>query len=238
MTNFLIVEVESVNSSVPRSHFKEADLEIIADLILESGEILKPLVLKKIGFEKYEVIDGHLEYYAAVRAREKNPNRGEIVNAFIIPTEKEVAALNQVVALKGVESCEKTIAALKEVESPEKPDRGKKIEAIQTQLDNLSIALEKVKELVEGLKPEKREKLNLVTANEKEVKKALEKLGVNSQRRNAAWEAIESWKQERKTLTWENLKKSCGPSKAHKISNFAKGTYDKLKEIADIIPKS
>ena len=91
MTKFLIVEIEGVTSSVPRSNFEETDLDTLADSILESGGILKPLVLKKIGFEKYEVIDGHFEYYAAVRAREKNPNRGEIVNAFIIPDEKEDA---------------------------------------------------------------------------------------------------------------------------------------------------
>lgn len=109
MTKFLIVEIEGVTSSIPRSNFDETDLDILADSILESGGILKPLVLKKIGFEKYEVIDGHFEYYAAVKAREKNPNRGEIVNAFIIPTEKEDAVLNQVSFLQRVETTEKIV---------------------------------------------------------------------------------------------------------------------------------
>jgi hypothetical protein len=93
--NFLMVDVASVNSNIPRSNFNEADLDILADNILESGGLLKPLVLKKIGFEKYELLDGHFEYYAAVRAREKNPDEGEMVNAFIIPAEKEEAVLKQ-----------------------------------------------------------------------------------------------------------------------------------------------
>ncbi|MBD2137082.1 hypothetical protein H6F32_05665 [Anabaena sp. FACHB-1237] len=111
MSKFEIVEIESVSSSVPRSNFKEVDLDILADSILESGGILKPLVLKKIGFEKYEVIDGHFEYYAAVRAREKNSIKGEIVNAFIITSEKEDAVLKQVEFFKGIETSEKIVKA-------------------------------------------------------------------------------------------------------------------------------
>lgn len=99
MTELLRVEIESVNSSQPRSNFSEVDLDLIANLILESGGLLKPLILKKIGFEKYNVIDGHFEYYAAVRACEKNPHVAE-VNAVIISSESESAVIKQVEALK------------------------------------------------------------------------------------------------------------------------------------------
>jgi hypothetical protein len=99
MTELLRVEIESVSSSHSRSSFSEADLDLIADRILESGGLLKPLVLKKIGFEKYEVVDGHFEYYAAVRACEKNPHAAE-VNALIISPESEDAVVKQVEALE------------------------------------------------------------------------------------------------------------------------------------------
>jgi hypothetical protein len=102
-----MVDVDSVTSSVPRSNFSEADLDILADMILESGGILKPLVLKKTGFERYEIVDGNFEYYAAVRAREKNPRKGEMVNALIISPESEEAVLKQAVALKGSDSSDK-----------------------------------------------------------------------------------------------------------------------------------
>lgn len=104
MTTFLMVDVESVTSSIPRSNFLETDLDLIADMILESRGILKPLVLKKTGFEKYEVVDGHFEYYAAVRAREKNSSEGEMVNALIVSPEKEEAVVKQAAALKSLES--------------------------------------------------------------------------------------------------------------------------------------
>jgi hypothetical protein len=113
MTELLRVEIESVNSSQSRSSFSEADLDLIADRILESGGLLKPLVLKKIGFEKYDVVDGHFEYYAAVRACEKNPHVAE-VNAVIISPESEGAVVKQVEALKGSSSLNQQPKALLE----------------------------------------------------------------------------------------------------------------------------
>ncbi|MBI1242332.1 MAG: chromosome partitioning protein ParB [Nostoc sp. RI_552] len=132
MTDFLMVDVASVNSSIPRSNFHEADLDILADKILESGGILKPLVLKKIGFEKYELLDGHFEYYAAVRAREKNPDEGEMVNAFIIPSEKEEAVLKQATILSSLNSSDKSVSPIPERSSSD-----------SSRLTNLELRIEK-----------------------------------------------------------------------------------------------
>lgn len=104
MIKFLMVDVESITSGIPRSNFSETVLEELADKILESGGILSPLLLKKIGSNQYEVIDRHLEYYAAVRAKEKNSDQGEMVNALIIPPETEDVVLKQVEALRKVET--------------------------------------------------------------------------------------------------------------------------------------
>jgi hypothetical protein len=116
-----MVDVESVTSNVPRSNFEEADLEILADMILESGGILKPLVLKKIGFEQYEVVDGHFEYYSAVRAKEKNSSEGDMIGALIISSEQEDIVLRQVATLKGVEfpSSEKPLKQTSETQNLE-----------------------------------------------------------------------------------------------------------------------
>ncbi|WP_334977058.1 chromosome partitioning protein ParB [Nostoc sp.] len=126
-----MVDVESVTSNVPRSNFQEADLEILADLILESGGILKPLVLKKTGFEKYEVVDGHFEYYSAVRAKEKNPSEGDMVSALIISSENEDVALKQVASLKGIDSSIKPVTP--------QPETTK----LEPRLANLELRLEK-----------------------------------------------------------------------------------------------
>ncbi|WP_334692569.1 chromosome partitioning protein ParB [Nostoc sp.] len=131
MIKFFMVDVESVTSNVPRSNFQETDLEILADLILESGGILKPLVLKKTGFEQYEVVDGHFEYYSAVRAKEKNPSEGDMVSALIISSENEDVALKQVASLKGINSSIKPVTP--------QPETTK----LEPRLANLELRLEK-----------------------------------------------------------------------------------------------
>lgn len=100
MIKFSLVDVKNITSDVPRSEFRETDLDEIADLILECGGILKPLILKMAGAESYKVVDGHLEYYAAVRAKEKAPREGEMVNAFIITPKNEQIVAKQVQAIK------------------------------------------------------------------------------------------------------------------------------------------
>ncbi|MFO7029295.1 hypothetical protein B9T07_04360 [Limnospira fusiformis CCALA 023] len=96
MIRFSLVDVKSINSHVPRSNFSESELEELADNILECGEIIKPLILKMQGLENYQVISGNLEYYAAVKAREKDPRKAEMVNAFVIADKHEAKVLKQV----------------------------------------------------------------------------------------------------------------------------------------------
>ncbi len=104
MINFSLVDVKSINSDVPRSNFAEADLDSLADIILESGGIIRPLVVKPTGAETYAVVDGHLEYYTAVRAKEKNPRKGEMVNAFVISPKIEEIVTKQAASLREAES--------------------------------------------------------------------------------------------------------------------------------------
>ena len=130
MTTFLMVDIDSITSSVPRSRYSEADLDRLADQLLEEG-LLKPLILKKSGFETYEVIAGHLEYYAAVRASEKNPRQGEMVNALIIAEGSEAAAINQVETIQELTT------------SPHKNGKENTDVTLESRLTNLELRLEK-----------------------------------------------------------------------------------------------
>lgn len=151
MTDFLMVDVASVISSVPRSNFQEADLDNLADMILESKGILKPLILKEIGFEKYEVIDGHFEYYASVRAREKNPNEGEMVNALIISPNKEEVVLQQANFLKGIEYSNLSNTV----------DKQKKIDLNTSSSHELHLLEKQVKDLRNEIAQERQERQKL-----------------------------------------------------------------------------
>lgn len=104
MIDFYFVDVKSIHSDIPRSEFTEIELDNLAEIILESGGIIQPLILKPSGLETYSIVDGHFEYYAAVRAREKNPRQGEMVNALVISPKVENLVLKQVEILRAKDS--------------------------------------------------------------------------------------------------------------------------------------
>jgi hypothetical protein len=95
MISFHFVDVATIRSEVPRSQFLEADLDRLADLILDSGGLVKPITIKQVGIDDYLVIDGDFEYYAAVRAKEKDSSRGEMVNAFLVKSKNEATVKEQ-----------------------------------------------------------------------------------------------------------------------------------------------
>ncbi len=99
MIKCYFVEVKNIISNLPKSSFQESEIEQLADLILAANGLIRPLILKDAGGEKYTVIEGDLEYHAAVRAKEKNLLQAEEVNAFIIPTNLQKSAIDQIALL-------------------------------------------------------------------------------------------------------------------------------------------
>ncbi|MGL4501063.1 MAG: ParB N-terminal domain-containing protein, partial [Planktothrix sp.] len=74
-----LVAVKKITSSVPRESFSELELEQVAKLSLEASGLINPMVLRRTSMQSYEVVDGHFEYYAAVKAKELEPMKGEMV---------------------------------------------------------------------------------------------------------------------------------------------------------------
>ena len=99
MTEFARLDIKEIKASIPRANFTEAKIEQAADLILASGGVVRPLVVKQTDIDSYELIDGALEYFAAVRAREKDPRRGELVNAFIVSPKQDATIREQLAVL-------------------------------------------------------------------------------------------------------------------------------------------
>jgi hypothetical protein len=95
MIKCYFIDVKNISSDLPRSSFSELDLDRLADSILATDGLLRPLILKASGVEKYTVIEGHREYYAAVKAKEKNLNKAEMVNAFAIESKNQKSAIEQ-----------------------------------------------------------------------------------------------------------------------------------------------
>ncbi len=101
MIKCLFVDVVSIRSDIAKSEFDESKIEQLADSILATDGLLRPLILKQTGLE-FTVIEGHLEYYAVVRAKEKNPRQAEMVNAFLVNDLSQSFATEQIALLSGV----------------------------------------------------------------------------------------------------------------------------------------
>jgi len=92
---YRLIDVKDIKCATPRNGFFEKDLTALADSILECDGLLKPIVLKVLALDSYEVIDGDFRYWAAVVAKEKNPRKGEMINAFVVGKKEEGRIINQ-----------------------------------------------------------------------------------------------------------------------------------------------
>lgn len=128
--DFFLVDVKNITASAPAKQIDKAKVEKLADAILECNGLLKPLILKPTGPENYVVIKGNSEYYAAVKAREKDPRKGEMVNAFVISPKAEQAISKQLDAL---ENQDQTSSGVHRIESNENSCVRKNSETIPAQ---------------------------------------------------------------------------------------------------------
>lgn len=94
------IAVKKIQSSVSRSYFSENDLTRAAELILKVEGIINPLILRRTSPQSYEVVDGHFEYHAAVKAKEIDSQKGEYISAFIIEPDNEEVLEEQVKLLR------------------------------------------------------------------------------------------------------------------------------------------
>jgi hypothetical protein len=94
-----IVPVARIRSDIPATNFDQFELEILGELCLLIGGFIIPPVLVRHS-SGYKVVAGHLQYHAAVLARQLNPRAGETIPAIVLEEENQAAALNQLKRLK------------------------------------------------------------------------------------------------------------------------------------------
>ncbi|MGB3402779.1 MAG: hypothetical protein WBA77_08810 [Microcoleaceae cyanobacterium] len=135
MIKFSYVDVKSIVSDIPRSEFSESKIDTLADMILECEGVLKPIFLQQIDIEKFKVVDGNLEYYAAVRAKEKNLRQGEMINAIIISADKESSIKQQLYFFNQLDTATSN--------TPQTTDNYNSNNQYDSRLTNLELRLEK-----------------------------------------------------------------------------------------------
>lgn len=82
--DFRLIPIEEVICDGPKPRFSTEDLEALAQNILNTGGLLSPLVVTQTEIESYSLIDGELNYYAALRAQEIDPRAAEMVGVFVV----------------------------------------------------------------------------------------------------------------------------------------------------------
>ena len=128
-----LVAVKRITSAVPRSNFAEADLDKLARLILESGGLINPIIVRRNGMDAYEIVDGDFEYYAAARAKEIEPLKGETIGAFILEEENEELLLEQLEIRRKTAITENPIVSVVPQQSSSLEQR---LTNIETRLEN------------------------------------------------------------------------------------------------------
>ncbi|MBD2006865.1 MULTISPECIES: Rho termination factor N-terminal domain-containing protein [Cyanophyceae] len=135
-----LVAVKKINSNVPRSEFLEDELNRTAELILKAEGIINPPVIRRTRGEsyEYEVVNGHFEYYAAVKAREIDARKGEMIGAFIIESENEKVLMDQVKVLRNRESNnESSVADTQPLNTVESSKEVIQIESLLPEMESL-----------------------------------------------------------------------------------------------------
>ena len=155
------VDIVSVHTNASRSEFSQDEVEKLARNFLLSGGSTKPLIVRPKNAEEFDVIEGHLEFYAALRAKELDDNF-EMIQAIILDSKNEKAITEQVDLFKKLtpDPDNKIIERIKNLEA----QLSSKINELKTQLTNI----EEITKLIKRPTP-----VNLATATREEIKLAL-----------------------------------------------------------------
>jgi len=97
-----LIETRYISSTESKKKFSETEIEELAHKILAANGVINPIVVKQVGPLSYSVVEGHFEFYAALRAKEINPGFEEI-QVFILTDDPKInnAILEQVHLLRG-----------------------------------------------------------------------------------------------------------------------------------------
>ncbi|HEY9876316.1 MAG TPA: hypothetical protein V6D12_23005 [Candidatus Obscuribacterales bacterium] len=142
-----LVAVKKISSNVPRSQFAENDLNRLAELILQVEGIINPPVIRRKSLDSYEVVAGDFEYYAAARAREIDPRKGEMIAAFIFEAENEEVLKQQVELLRNRDS-EESSTKQANILVEQFENLPQQVENLTTMLTQVAESVKQIQEIV------------------------------------------------------------------------------------------
>jgi len=111
MTNYIgdwLLDIVSISTNRSMDEFDREQIEAIANSIVSLRGVINPLIVRKTGYnadgeELYELLDGHLQFFAAQRAMEIDPKL-EMIRAFVVDQEHSALFQRQVDLLRSANS--------------------------------------------------------------------------------------------------------------------------------------
>lgn len=80
--------------AISNSQFSAHQVENLANLFLKAGDTVSPILVRKISPIAFEVLEGHFEYYAAIKAQEID-EQFTAIRAYVVPPDLESTILEQ-----------------------------------------------------------------------------------------------------------------------------------------------
>ena len=138
------IDLDMIISPVSQeiSQFQSSQIEHLANLFLQAGGTIKPILLRRVSPISFEILEGYFEYYAAIKAQEID-EQFTAIRAYVVPPDLESTILEQYKFLRSL-SAPTPISDAPPVNHETSPDLAKIEEAIAKRLEQkLNAAIEK-----------------------------------------------------------------------------------------------
>ncbi|BBC24165.1 hypothetical protein [Pseudanabaena sp. ABRG5-3] len=124
------------------SQFPDQQVENLANLFLKAGDTVSPILVRKVSPIAFEILEGHFEYYAAIKAQEID-EQFTAIRAYVVSPDLESTILEQYQFLRSP-SAPTPIPNPPQVNHEVSPDLAKIEEEIANRLEKkLTAAIEK-----------------------------------------------------------------------------------------------
>jgi hypothetical protein len=128
------------------SQFQSNQIEHLANLFLQAGGTVKPILLRRVSPISFEILEGYFEYFAALKAQEIN-DQFTAIRAYVVPTELESTILEQYNFLRSLASSSSTEITSSPSSKAEQQDLAKMENAIASRLEQkLSATIDRIVE--------------------------------------------------------------------------------------------
>ncbi|PZV13696.1 MAG: hypothetical protein DCF20_14600 [Pseudanabaena sp.] len=137
--------VSPVTQEIPQ--FQSSQIEHLANLFLQAGGTVKPILLRRVSPISFEILEGYFEYYAALKAQEID-DQFTAIRAYVVPTELESTILEQYNFLRSLASSTSTeITSSPTIKAEQEQDLSQMENAIANRLEQkLSATIDRIVE--------------------------------------------------------------------------------------------